>query len=152
MILNTEPLKDLSRDLEEAHLLGGIEMSYEEMIAVIQAHKEGMQIQISLRNSKKWEDCMGKPDWDFRHFDYRVKPEPPKPKYRPYANEDECFKDACKHGIWLKGIDETTRGYHNVFSIMPNGVKTFPIYPTYEKMLKIYVWADDGSPCGILEE
>lgn len=89
------------------------------------------------------------PRWDWINYDYRIKPEP---KYRPYANEDECFKDACKHGIWLKGIDETTRGYHSVFSIMPKGIKTFPVYPTYEQMLKIYVWADDGTPCGILEE
>jgi hypothetical protein len=56
-------------------------MSADEMIAVIQAHKEGKQIQCQLNNVSRriirWED-VDKPTWDFDTFRYRIKPAEPK--------------------------------------------------------------------------
>ncbi len=54
-------------------------MTHDEMIAVIQAHKEGKWIQYRVLRApdKVWVDCFdGDPCWDFFHHDYRVKPEP----------------------------------------------------------------------------
>ena len=51
-------------------------MTHDEMIAVIQAHKEGKQIQYRRGENMQWLDCT--PQWDFVLFDYRIKPAEPK--------------------------------------------------------------------------
>lgn len=53
-------------------------MTHDEMIAVIQAHKEGKQIQYRPANALKdkgWED-INPPSWNFHISRYRVKPAP----------------------------------------------------------------------------
>lgn len=50
-------------------------MTHDEMIAVIQHHKDGGEIQWSLRNKNVWDDA-SIPCWDFAEFDYRPKPKP----------------------------------------------------------------------------
>ena len=62
-------------------------MTHDEMIAVIQAHKEGKVIE--WRDKEHPEDLWnapGNPCWDFSTFDYRIKPEL---KYRPWKTVDE---------------------------------------------------------------
>lgn len=49
-------------------------MTHDEMIAVIQAHKNGKKIQLRRKGSSDWTPSAG-PGWDFVRFDYRVKPE-----------------------------------------------------------------------------
>lgn len=63
-------------------------MTHDEMIAVLQAHKEGKAIQAKSKHDldldAKWQAftthlaC----GWDTFTWDYRVKPEPPKPRER----------------------------------------------------------------------
>jgi hypothetical protein len=50
-------------------------MTHDEMIAVIQAHKDGKQIQIRQYCGKVWADSFC-PRWNFEDCVYRVKPEP----------------------------------------------------------------------------
>jgi len=50
-------------------------MNHDEMIEVIQAHKDGKTIQLRHKNQPKWVD-FSKPLWNFDNTDYRVKPEP----------------------------------------------------------------------------
>ena len=50
-------------------------MTHDEIIAVVQAHKNGKQIQCKARNTAIWGDA-GCPNWAFHNTDYRVKPEP----------------------------------------------------------------------------
>ena len=50
-------------------------MTHDEMIEVIQAHKEGKSIQWRLAGRGAWTDT-GKPNWNFDSKQYRVKPEP----------------------------------------------------------------------------
>ena len=51
-------------------------MTHDEMIAVIQAHKEGKTIECRMkREPDEWE-AITKPSWDFSILEYRVKPEP----------------------------------------------------------------------------
>lgn len=52
-------------------------MKHDEMIAVIQAHKEGKKIQVRHKcssYSKDWVDTC--PVFDFHECEYRIKPEP----------------------------------------------------------------------------
>ncbi|MEY2500556.1 MAG: hypothetical protein QOI07_890 [Verrucomicrobiota bacterium] len=57
-------------------------MTHDEMIAVIQAHKDGKIIQALPGSSRgPWVDVVGNaPSWSFDAVDYRIKPEPPKPR------------------------------------------------------------------------
>jgi hypothetical protein len=59
--------------------IGETMMTHDEMIAVIQAHKERKEIQSCLKGNDDWRDVLD-PYWDFRTFNYREKPEPPKPR------------------------------------------------------------------------
>ncbi len=55
-------------------------MTDDEIIAVVQEHKEGKQIQRVLRDSNcEWIDVI-EACWDFDHYNYRVAPEPRKPR------------------------------------------------------------------------
>ena len=51
-------------------------MTHDEMIAVIQAHKEGKAIQFKRHLRDKWEDVDSDPSWNFPEVDYRIKPSP----------------------------------------------------------------------------
>ena len=63
-------------------------MTHDEMIAVIQAHKEGKAIQTRMAGGK-WQD-INCPCWDFSQYGYRAKPEPFKKcnEYTPILFDD----------------------------------------------------------------
>ena len=50
-------------------------MTHEEMIAVIQHHKNGGKVEYKHCDNAVYVDDM-RPSWDFSAFDYRAKPEP----------------------------------------------------------------------------
>ena len=54
-------------------------MTDDEIIAVVQAHKEGKKIQVRSRICGSWAGCEN-PAWAFDNLDYRVAPEPRKPR------------------------------------------------------------------------
>lgn len=56
-------------------------MSIDEMIAVLQAEKEGRKIQMRYCSAgMKWADCRAGHIWNFHNYEYRSTPEPPKPR------------------------------------------------------------------------
>lgn len=115
-------------------------MTDKEIIAVIQAHIEGKQIQFRYENSLEWLDCTdNKPSWDFSSYDYRVKPES---KTRPYKDRKECWNDMLKHQPfgWVK----SKAGNYTHIDIVNDGSNFSEIHLTHT-----YV---DGSPFGIVEE
>jgi hypothetical protein len=65
-------------------------MAHDEMIAVIAAHKEGKTIQYRARwgAPEGWQDTPNDPVWNFYYNEYRIKPEPCKPRVI-YVNEYE---------------------------------------------------------------
>ena len=55
-------------------------MKPQEMIDVLQAHRDGEKIEFrEAGNLRRWDDCLV-PLFDFAHFEYRVKP----PALRPH--------------------------------------------------------------------
>ena len=52
-------------------------MTHDEMIAVIQAHKEGKTIESRARGYRwdKWVTLNEEPSWQFSEYDYRIKHE-----------------------------------------------------------------------------
>lgn len=50
-------------------------MTHDEMIAVIQAHKDGKKLEYRTKGMVGWDDVTNVV-WSFHSTDYRVKPEP----------------------------------------------------------------------------
>lgn len=111
------------------------------MISVMQAYADGKEIQIRGSRNEVWRDWVlpDAPTWDWHNYEYRIKPEP---KYRPYANAEECFSDMQKHGGWMR--HKSADGY-----LFINRVS---VRSSFEWLFESYVWVDDGSPCGVKEE
>jgi len=50
-------------------------MTHDEMISVIQHHKNGGKVECKHMDNRKWENAAS-PLWNFNMFSYRAKPEP----------------------------------------------------------------------------
>lgn len=62
-------------------------MTHEEMIALIEAHRDGKTIQYRLSPKAEWRDRHLKSlDFDFSDVEYRIKPEP--------LTLDQCWSKA----------------------------------------------------------
>ncbi len=70
-----------------------------ELLPIMQAFAEGKTIEFRTNNISKWIETTT-PAFDLLH-EYRIKPEP---KYRPFANREECWQEMLKHQPfgWVK--------------------------------------------------
>lgn len=117
-----------------------------ELLPVIQAFAEGRPIEFK-DSYGKW--VVGETlafNWPLKN--YRIKPEP---KYRPFANAEECWQEMQKHQPfgWIKAS-------HGKFLIIgfKNNVIAFgrnDNWQDYNYIFKSYTFAD-GTPFGIKEE
>lgn len=128
-----------------------------ELLPIIQAFAEGKIIQ-SRRINGMWIDLEMKTALNIISLidepqKYRIKPEP---KYRPFANAEECWQEMQKHQPfgWMK---DKERGYkvtvtrvnddENTGFMAINGKSEW----TLEGLMDYYTFAD-GTPFGIKEE
>ena len=114
---------------------------------IIQAFAEGKVIECRTKPSalsKSWQD-MNK--WTemkeiefWNNIEYRIKPEP---KYRPFANAEECWQEMQKHQPigYTKLIGEIE---YSFITDVDNTIN-------YSDAIKEYTFAD-GTPFGIKEE
>lgn len=63
-----------------------------ELLPIIQAFAEGKTIQV--QEDIDWLYLGDEIDFNFSPQRYRIKPDP---KYRPFANADECWQEMQKH-------------------------------------------------------
>ena len=117
------------------------------LLPIIQAFAEGKVIECRTKPSalsKSWQD-MNK--WTemkeiefWNNIEYRIKPEP---KYRPFANAEECWQEMQKHQPigYTKLIGEIE------YSFITDVNNTI----NYSDAIKEYTFAD-GTPFGIKEE
>lgn len=122
-----------------------------ELLPIIQAFAKGRPIEYQ-DSYEKWveSDIMA---FDLSPENYRIKPEP---KYRPFANAEECWQEMQKHQPfgWMK---DKERGYkvtvtrvnddENTGFMAINGKSEW----TLEGLMDYYTFAD-GTPFGIKEE
>ena len=119
-----------------------------ELLPVIKAFSEGKGVEtktgsgwISIENMS----FAGNPD------SYRIKPEP---KYRPFANAEECWAEMQKHQPfgWVKDKKE---GRYSLITSIYSDVKE--VYIDEISGLSLYAFSSyyifaDGTPFGILKE
>lgn len=133
--------------------------STEKMIEVMKAYTEGKPIQSKTVTGEHWCD-IPEPTWDWKLFEYRVKPEKEEPVYRQYENTNEMIKDinerrvAIQHpvfpGVWLKRkdyeVEEMIVGIDNVASEILLGKHWNSLKNVFEHFTYF-----DGTPFGIKE-
>lgn len=124
-----------------------------ELLPIMQAFAEGKTIEERIIGTDNWietDEIYGgrNNDYDYR-VNYRIKPTP---KYRPFANAEECLEEMKKHIPfgWVK----------DKFSFYPiervgtnlgkKCIRNYGIWFTLEKMFKDATFLD-GTPFGIRE-
>ena len=118
-----------------------------QLLPIIQAFAEGKAIESRCIKGDKslWYDDED-PNFD-NDFEYRIKPEP---KYRPFANAEECWNEMQKHQPfgWLKTKDKGIRlcmsGLNQKSAFTQVGYK-------YDEAFDEFIF-DDGIPFGVKEE
>ena len=116
------------------------------LLPIFQAMADGRIIQVS-ENGNDWIDIDGEEEGLFLDtlIDnpqcYRIKPEP---KYRPFANAEECWQELLKHKPfgWVK--DTEANEYLNVYCIS-NSASSIDLFC---RMFKRCIFID-GSPFGV---
>lgn len=123
-----------------------------ELLPIIQAFVEGRKIEYREKGEEYW-GVTNTPTFNIDSNEYRIKPDP---KYRPFANADECWQEMQKHQPfgWVKDKEE---GYkvtitrvnddENTGIMAINGKSEW----TLEGIIECYTFAD-GTPFGIKEE
>lgn len=128
------------------------------LLPIFQAMADGKTIQ--NKNSNGWIDIDG--DEDGLNLDsligyqdcYRIKPEP---KYRPFANVEECWNEMEKHKPfgWIIGksnhIRRIIESTGSMFTCNGNNVLIGSTWESFAYMFKQYTFAD-GSIFGKSEE
>lgn len=119
-----------------------------QLLPIIQAFSEGKEIEGLYKGTKSpWFKIK---DMDFNEgIIFRIKPEP---KYRPFANAEECLAEMQKHQLfgWVKNQGL----YRNIANVMICSI-TFADNEArdvnYEQAFKNYTFAD-GTPFGVKVE
>lgn len=127
-----------------------------QMMPIIQAYAEGKVIECRTKPSaiedenvpNEWVETKEIGFWC--DIEYRIKPEP---KYRPFANTEECWTEMLKHQPfgWIKSKEDGSRSLITLIiseeDIDINCIGSF----NSDKIMKRFTFAD-GAVFGILEE
>ena len=117
---------------------------------IIQAFADGKTIQAIDPYEDEWVDQTGINFKALFERQYRIKPEP---KYRPFANTEECWTEMLKHQPfgWIKSKEDGSRSLITLIiseeNIDINCIGGF----NSDKIMKRFTFAD-GAVFGILEE
>ena len=122
-------------------------MKVSEQIAIMKAYEDGKTIERKGHEETEWKsiDYVNNHPFDFVLNEYRIKQFP---KYRPYESVDEAFKEAEKHGFWVKSKDKHSLFFIDSFEASGNG----DIYVGHchvGAFVEKFVWFDDCSTCGV---
>ena len=122
-------------------------MKVSEQIAIINAYEDGKTIERRAFFTSEWKsiDNINNYQFNFAEYEYRIKQVP---KYRPYESVEEAFNDAKKHGFWMRNVDRVYLRFIDGFHINKNN-DIFICDYCVDDILDMFVWADDGSPCGV---
>ena len=122
-------------------------MKVSEQLAIIKAYEDGKTIEWKHYGETEWKSIEHVENYlfDFVANEYRIKPFP---KYRPYESVEEAFEEAKKHGFWMRNVDRMYLRFIGSFHITQNGDIFLGDYCA-DDILDMFVWNDDGSPCGV---
>ena len=88
----------------------------EQIVNVLEAYYiDKKKIQFREKNSNDdWMDMTKEPEWNWKDFDYRIKPKKKsKPKYRPFFNTQEILDAMQKNGCSV--IDKRNNNVYKIY-------------------------------------
>lgn len=90
--------------------------------------------------------------WYMKGLEYRIKPEQ-EPKYRPFANAEECWQEMLKHQPFGYTYDRFNNIRDSITKVATTGVSydSPTVVISFEEVFDKFVFAD-GVPFGIKEE
>lgn len=117
-----------------------------EWLPIILAYAEGKTIQ-RFKNGIEWDDLDGDIDFGLPKEFYRVKP---KPKYRPFKTQEECWNEMHKHPDfgWVK--EKASEMIYNISGISELSIVILEDINSFKEAFDIYQFKD-GAPFGIKE-
>lgn len=120
-----------------------------EMRQVLDAIEQGKPIQCYDTHYADWYDVANNKNPNFSDYLYRVKPEEPKKKGRPFTSAEELDKAIAEHGPFIRNVDTGIRVIIDAY----NGkeVRVLGMERPMEELARNYTFAD-GTPCGVLED
>lgn len=119
-----------------------------ELLPIIQAFVDGRKIEYREKGEEYW-GVTNTPTFNIDSNEYRIKPEP---KYRPFANAEECWQEMKKHEPfgWVKY--KTDDVYSFICKVEEDRCYfAVNVYWAFDTILEKYTFAD-GTPFGIKEE
>lgn len=128
-----------------------------EFYPILQAFAEGKVIECRLKPdfikgsgfSDDWTEV--KDLWDMKGLEYRIKPEQ-EPKYRPFANAEECWKEMLKHQPFGYTYDRLNNIRDSITKVATTGVSyDSPTVISFAEIFGRFVFAD-GVPFGMKVE
>lgn len=128
----------------------------DEQIAILQAFKEGKDIEMGVYDNGKlkwlplseFEISVKNYKFDFNNNKYRIKPNA---KLRPYKSAKEFLSALAEHGPFIDISPAQLGDYYDLpIGIGPYGVRITQMVYSLSKIKKFH-W-QDGTPCGVLEE
>ena len=128
-----------------------------QLLPIIQAFAEGEIIEyrtkpgtISAGIPNEWTEIKEIGFWN--GIEYRIKPDP---KYRPFANAEECWQEMQKHKPfgWIKPKSDDVIGKFMLIDSLMDKVVTVRtnVRFKYHELLEHYTFAD-GTPFGVKVE
>lgn len=123
-------------------------MKVSEQIAIMKAYEDGKTIERKDVEETEWRsvEYIENYPFDFVANEYRIKPED---KYRPFQTIKEAFDEGMKHGFFVRKKDNQ---FQRMIVSLDSCELENLIYINGQhssEYLKYFVWADDGSPCGV---
>jgi len=84
---------------------------------------------------------------------YLIEP-PAEPKYKPFESVEEAMKAIKAHGGWVKDSERNRTLLVHAYENNDKGRNLMVgfSWASLEDLYEIFVFADDGSPCGVLVE
>ena len=121
-----------------------------ELLPIIKAFSEGRIIESSSITdvSKAWREVTDFPIGMIKNFKFRIKPEP---KYRPFANAEECWAEMLKHQPfgWVKSKEN---GYYSFITMLNNKFRLNGYDGwRFDDTINKFTFAD-GTPFGVKED
>ena len=128
-----------------------------EFYPILHAFAEGKVIECRLKpdfikGSGFSNDWTGVKDlWYMKGLEYRIKPEQ-EPKYRPFANAEECWKEMLKHQPFGYTYDRLNNIRDSITKVATTGVSyDSPTVISFAEIFGRFVFAD-GVPFGVKVE
>lgn len=126
-------------------------MTHDEIIAVVQAHKDGKKIEIYNPISESWyilnwNDIESIISGISNGTNYRIAPEPPKSQYVPFESMEEFMPHRDK---WFKIKNRAS--VDRIIFYGNDGLFTHGEYRSWKEVFENITFEDD-TPCGKLVE